>query len=535
MNSLSPKVQTRSKQTAVTLALGILMMGVGTGAAAQSQSLEAAKSASVINNALTHIERFQGRSLHGADQSYKIRDVLIDADGASHTRFDRHYKGLRVLGGDLIVHGGRQGALQDIRHTLRQNLNLTTKPGVSANEALRLSSAKHGSDNQGQSPELMIYARGDQPRLAWEVRAFSTKADGTPSEMHVIVDAHTGAQLDAWDDIHTGAAAGTGKSFFSGNVALTTNSLTSGFELRDPTRGNQYTLNMKNRTSGGTIFTDADNVWGNNTVSDTATIGVDAQYGTAVTWDYYKNVHGRNGIANDGKGAYNRVHYSRNYNNAYWSDSCFCMTYGDGDGTRYNPFDSLDVAGHEMTHGVTSRTANLTYSGESGGLNEATSDIFGTMVEFYANNASDPGDYLIGERLPKAGGYLRSMIKPSADGASADCWYSGVGSLDVHYSSGVANHLFFILAEGTNSSYGQSPTCVAGNTRVATGSAVLTGIGRDAAAKIWYRALTTKMTSNTNYAGARAATLAAAAELVGTLGTDYSAKVAAAWSAVGVN
>ena len=115
------------------------------------------------------------------------------------------------------------------------------------------------------------------------------------------------------------------------------------------------------------MFTDADNAWGTGLLSNVQTVGVDAQYGTAVTWDYYKNVHGRNGIANNGGGAYNRVHYSRRYNNAFWSDSCFCMTYGDGDGTTFNPFDSLDVAGHEMTHGVTSRTARLVYSGESGG------------------------------------------------------------------------------------------------------------------------------------------------------------------------
>jgi Zn-dependent metalloprotease len=110
-----------------------------------------------------------------------------------------------------------------------------------------------------------------------------------------------------------------------------------------------------------------------------------------------------------------------------------------------------------------------------------------------------------------------------------------VGNLDVHYSSGVANHFFFLLAEGTNSTYGKSPTCVSGNTRVASGTGTLTGIGRAAAAKIWYRALTTKMTSSTNYAGARAATIAAAQELAATLGTDYSAKVAAAWTAVGRN
>ena len=210
------------------------------------------------------------------------------------------------------------------------------------------------------------------------------------------------------------------------------------------------------------------------------------------------------------------------------------MTYGDGNGSSVKPLVSLDVAGHEMTHGVTSRTAGLIYSGESGGLNEATSDIFGTMVEFYANNGSDAGDYLIGEKILSSGS-LRSMIKPSSDGSSADCWYSGVGNLDVHYSSGVANHFFFLLAEGTNSSYGKSPTCVSGNTRVATGTGTLTGIGRTAAAKIWYRALTTKMTSSTTYAGARTATIAAAQELAPTLGADYSAQVAAAWSAVGRN
>ena len=93
--------------------------------------------------------------------------------------------------------------------------------------------------------------------------------------------------------------------------------------------------------------------------------------------------------------------------------------HGDGDGTQLRPLVALDVAGHEMNHGVTSRTANLVYSGESGGLNEATSDIFGTAVEFYAGNSSDPGDYLIGEKIMIGGkGYLRNMMDPTLDGAS---------------------------------------------------------------------------------------------------------------------
>ena len=94
---------------------------------------------------------------------------------------------------------------------------------------------------------------------------------------------------------------GTGKGYFNGTVPLTTNSVTGGFQLKDPSRGNQYTVDMKNKQGGtGTLFTDADNTWGNFLLSDRQTVAVDAQYGTAKTWDYYKNVHLRNGIANDG-------------------------------------------------------------------------------------------------------------------------------------------------------------------------------------------------------------------------------------------
>lgn len=502
-------------------------------AQAQSFHADAAQLQSMQSRAEAHVRRFPGLSMHGSDNSYQVRDIVVDADGGSHVRMDRTVGGLRVIGGDLVVQTDRMGNLRAMHHNLHWRVSAVGKPALNANRAaMTVTRTLAGSVGK---PELVIYARDQAPALAWDVPVSGESADGTPFEKHVIVDATNGSQLDAWDDIHTAAAAGTGRTLYSGNVALTTNSTSTGFELRDPSRGNTYTVNMKNRTSGGAILTDADNLWGNNTTSDTASAATDAQYGTALTWDYYKNVHGRSGIANDGKGAYNRVHYGRSYNNAYWSDACFCMTYGDGDGRSLKPLVALDVAGHEMTHGVTSRTANLTYSGESGGLNEATSDIMGSMVEFYATNTSDAGDYLIGEKVMVAGGALRYMYKPSIDGASADCWYSGVGSLDVHYSSGVANHFYFLLAEGTSSPYGNSPTCVSGNTRVATGSGTLTGIGRTAAAKIWYRALTTKMTSSTNYAGARAATIAAAQELATTLGADYSAQVAAAWSAVGRN
>ncbi|WP_343050506.1 M4 family metallopeptidase [Nocardioides ungokensis] len=285
----------------------------------------------------------------------------------------------------------------------------------------------------------------------------------------------------------------------------------------------------RHRLLRGTLITSTTTTFGNGTNANRATAGADAQYGSNETWDFYKQTYGRDGIFGNGTGSYNRVHYGSGYVNAFWDGTK--MTYGDGDGTSYGPLVSLDVAGHEMSHGVTENTAGLTYSGESGGLNEATSDIFGTMVEFFANNASDPGDYLIGEQfdLKKHLGFRR-MDNPASDGSSLNCWSATAGSADVHYSSGIGNHFFYLLSEGSGAktlngvSY-NSPTC--------NGSTV-TGIGRDAAANIWYRALTVYMTSSTNYSGARTATLNAAKDLYGAGSTQYNA-VASAWSAVSVS
>ena len=319
--------------------------------------------------------------------------------------------------------------------------------------------------------------------------------------------------------IETGAAAGTGRGIHNGAVSLNTNLNGTKYELLEVAHGSSQTLNMGNSTSGsGVLYSKTSNDWGDGTAANTESAAVDAHYGASKTWDYYQNVHGRNGIAGDGKGANSRVHYGSKYNNAYWTDSCFCMTYGDGDGTQLRPLVSLDVAGHEMSHGVTSRTAALVYSGESGGLNEATSDIFGTAVEFYAANASDPGDYLIGEKIMIGGkGFLRNMKDPTADGVSLDNYAKFKRSTDVHYSSGIANLFFYLLSEGGTKA-----------------SVTVTGIGRAKAEKIWYKALTAYMTSGTTFKAARTATLSATKDLYTATGAEYAA-VGKAWTAVGVN
>ncbi|MEU3295689.1 M4 family metallopeptidase [Streptomyces longwoodensis] len=469
----------------------------------------------------------------GAQEALVVRDVVKDADGTVHTRYERTYAGLPVLGGDLVVDTAKSGETRGVVKATRATVKVASlTPTVPADQArkqaLRLA-ADAGADHAAadRAPRKVVWAANGTPVLAYETVVGGLQEDGTPNELHVVTDATTGKKLYEYQGIETG----TGNTMYSGTVTLGTSQSGSTYTLTDTARGNHKTYNLNRGTSGtGTLFSGPDDVWGNGSASNAETAGADAHYGAALTWDYYKNVHGRSGIRGDGVGAYSRVHYGNNYVNAFWSDSCFCMTYGDGSGNTH-PLTAIDVAGHEMTHGVTSNTAGLNYSGESGGLNEATSDIFGTSVEFYANNASDVGDYLIGEEIDINGNGtpLRYMDKPSKDGASKDSWYSGIGSVDVHYSSGPANHFFYLLSEGSGAKVING---VSYNSPTSDGLPV-TGIGRAKAEKIWFRALSTKFTSTTNYAGARTGTLAAAGELYGTSSAEYKA-VQDAWAAVAV-
>ncbi|MGW3143659.1 MULTISPECIES: M4 family metallopeptidase [Streptomyces] len=506
--------------------------------------------ATAIENAASALVQHATSLGLSSSQDTSVRDVIVDKDGTQHVRYDRTYRQLPVLGGDFVVHLAPNGAFRNANRATKSHISLSSiTPRLSAPKAadlavnaLRAANLGDGLKRVKAKPELVVDALHGAPKLAWRTNAVGQDSLGNPVARTVLTDARTGAQIDAWDSIET--ATGDGKSLYSGTVPLETTPSGSTNQLKDPTRGNTYTGDAANKTdlcifgicfirAPATLFTDADNHWGTGANADRSSAAVDAQYGTNETWDYYKNVHGRNGIANDGKGSYNRVHYGNNYNNAFWDDSCFCMTYGDGDGSVFGPLVALDVAGHEMSHGVTSKTAALTYSGESGGLNEATSDIMGTLVEWYANNSSDQGDYLIGEKIVRPGfgkPALRFMDQPSKDGNSADYWSSSVGNLDVHYSSGVANHFAYLLAEGSGAKVING---VSYNSPTYNGSTV-TGIGRDKLGKIWYRALTVYMTSSTNYKAARTATLNAAKDLYGAGSTEYNA-VAAAWSAVNVN
>ncbi|MGW1751833.1 M4 family metallopeptidase [Streptomyces sp. NPDC002092] len=540
---------------ATAVAAGALLTtGLTTGSAAAAQTkadstatartagspaaLSAATRVSLIQQAQADVAATAQKIGLGTKERLVVKDVVKDADGTLHTRYERTYAGLPVLGGDLVV-ATKAGKTESVVKATKAAIKVASlKPQITTakaeKQALTAAQAAGSAKTSADKARKVIWAGSGKPVLAIETVVGGLQDDGTPNALHVITDAATGKKLYEYQAIEN--ATGTGKTLYSGTVSLTTNQSGSTYQLYDTTRGGHKTYNLKHTTSSGTgtLFTNSTNVWGTGAASSSTTdqtAAADAAYGAQETWDFYKNTFGRSGIKNDGVGAYSRVHYGSSYVNAFWDDSCFCMTYGDGDSNTH-PLTSLDVAGHEMSHGVTANTAGLDYSGESGGLNEATSDIFGTGVEFYANNSSDKGDYLIGEKIDINGDGtpLRYMDKPSKDGGSADSWSSSVGNLDVHYSSGVANHFFYLLSEGSGS---KTINGVSYNSPTSNGSTV-TGIGRAKALQIWYKALTEQFTSTTNYKAARAGTLAAAASLYGSSSTEYKT-VAAAWSAVNVS
>lgn len=481
--------------------------------------------------------------------AFAVRDIVVDNDGTEHVRFDRSFRGLPVIGGDVVLHS-RNGVLKSASLGLRTRERPLLRATRSADDAILAAGADfNGTLRDIGSQGLVIYARGPRPVLAYEIRVRGVSKRDGDADMRYFVDAKSGKVLDKWNIIHTTAATGVGQTLFLGDVSMVTNSITGGYQLVDPSRGGGNTRDGKGKVidqvyNTAAIMTDADNNWGNNAESNVASEASDAHYGVGVTWDFYKTIFNRNGIYNDGVGVKSVVNVTfrsggpATGGNAAWYGAPYkFMAYGLGTSSWF-PVVAVDVAGHEMTHGVTEATSNLVYSNDAGGLNEASSDIMGTMVEYFANNAADVPDYMIGEKIyrsnPTGKTALRYMFRPGDADAnrSYNCYPAGgLTGVDPHYSSGPANHFFYLLAEGAVNPSGFSYTP---SQLVCNADTGVTGIGRDAAQRIWYRALTVYFTSTETYPQARADTLKAAADLYGSGSTQYNA-VARAWSAVSVN
>ncbi len=477
------------------------------------------------------------QDLLGVDSASTFEFVKQDIDelGFTHDVYRQFYGGLPVEFAQLKVHT-KEGQVSSLTNTTVAINDLDTRPTLSARSALNSAKSFVNArtylwedsvssalmDYQVPAGELMILGPiagvNNQAKLVYK---FDIYASEPVYRADVYVDAHNGAVVFENKRIHHANTPATGSSLYNGTVSFTADSFSSGYRLRQTSDGNGIeTYDM----GGSTNYSNASDVVSSTTnFSGSTDIGVQAHWGAEQTHQYFMQKHNRNSYTGSGTVIRSYVSYSRNYVNAFWNGSV--MTYGDGDGVNYGPLVSLDIVGHEITHGVTEYAANLVYSYESGALNESFSDIFGESIEFFGSGTND---WLMGDQIGAggSGGALRSMSNPNQFGDPdtylGTNWYAGSGDNGgVHYNSGVQNFWFYLLSTGgTGTNDLGDPYDVP-------------AIGMEAAAAIAYRNLTVYLSTNSQYSDARDGAIQSAIDLYGENSSEV-ASVIAAWAAVGL-
>jgi Zn-dependent metalloprotease len=472
------------------------------------------------------------RQYLGKGKSNKLRRVTGDFNVVPTI------SGAAAIAAALATVPTRTAAAQDVKPPVAE---LIIYPVMTTR---RVAAAAHKPEAQLNALDLQDVV--DHYVLGYLVRTRMVDGD-RPLYHDTVVDARSAAILDQWNMLQT--VTGVGNSQYNGQVPLSTSATGDGFRMVDPERGVNGTFggmaitNANHGSSAGKVYTNSTNTWGDGkqyvekgstTDANGQTAAVNALWGLMNTYDMLKNVLGWQSLDGNNTSTYIAAHVNTAYDNAYYSDTCQCMFIGDG--SFFNSLGAIDVIGHEMGHGVTAATSNLVYSGESGGLNESSSDINGEAVEAYARAGgkgellpASGNDWQMGTEISKTGEPLRWMIKPSRDGASPDAWSSSLKRLDVHYSSGPNNRMFYFLAQGSNADKASD----AYSKYLVRQPAAMHGIGLDKAYRIWFKAATTKFTSSTNYAVARTKMLEAAQELYGK-GSPEAIAVQRAYAAINV-
>ncbi|MEL3971372.1 M4 family metallopeptidase [Rossellomorea oryzaecorticis] len=463
-----------------------------------------------------------------AKEQFNVLSVEKDELGLTVVRFQQMFNGVPVWGSTQSAVVNQNGVIKAFSGTVvadldKKSLNASKK--VNANKALKIAKRDLGIDpklEKDAKPERVVYTDGDSARQAYFINLNFLQPE--PGNWNYFIDTETGEILNKYNDMHEVSGTdqvGTGTGVLGGTKLLNTTLSGSTYYLQDNTRGGGvYTYDMDNMTFfpqfflPGSLWADSDNVF--NDSYDAA--AVDAHYFAGQTYDFYKENYNRNSYDNNGAELVSSVHYSSGYNNAFWNGSQ--MVYGDGDGTTFAPLSGgIDVVAHELTHAVTNFSSDLVYQNESGALNEAISDIFGTLVEF--EKGSNP-DFEIGEDIytpGTSGDALRSMSDPSKYGDPDHYSVRYTGTQDnggVHINSGIINKQAYLLSEG-GTFYGVT----------------VPGIGREKLGDIYYRMNTVYLTSSSTFSQARAAAVQAATDLYGSGSAEVNA-VNLSFDAVGI-
>lgn len=476
-----------------------------------------------------------------ANDELTVARTETDAIGYTHERYQQYYQGIEVMYGNYIVHS-KNGVVHAINGDFRKIENINTTPSISEEVALEKALQHIGAYEYIWAVDDAYYPEGKivivqddfnkHPKaerkhvLAYEFNIYATNP---LSRDYVYVDAHTGKIVHKNAIIKNAVANGQGDTRYSGQRNFTTDSYNGSYRMRDYSRGSGiiiYDMNEGTNYNSAVDFTDNDNDWTaaeyDNTDKDD--IAAEAMWAFQEIYEYWSEVHNRDSY--DGSGALQKVyvHYDQDYDNAYWNGSVF--TFGDGSDTYFDALASLDVSAHEHGHAVCSYTSDLTYSYESGALNEAFSDIWGAAVEAYA--APEKDIWIMGEDIERRTGHsgLRVLSDPKAEGLpdtyQGENWYSGTGDNGgVHTNNGPYCYWFYLVSEGGSGTNDNGD------------SYNVTGIGINKAEKIAYRVEAHYMTSSSDYADARTYSIQAAEDLYGD-GSQEEITVTNAMYAIGV-
>jgi thermolysin len=544
-----------TRLTAAALAAAALFFSMDVGVAQQPSMVRIA--ATTVNE-LRQWDAFVTARLRSGD----LRMVSVEQDPSLPSRLvermQQYHEGVPIYAAQ-IVRDSDSGVAQSIFGEMPQALTLSTRPALDMSAAERAIVAAAGDGARLLTRiELTILPMDDgQARLA-----YMTVASTRGAVFRLFVDANSGSELLRFSELQTQSAVGTGRGLVGDTKKLSVRSMSGAFvtddRLRPPSLLTYDMRNSLNRTLDvldgfvplftSDLATDSDNVW-------TDIPAIDAHTHIGWTYDYYFKRHGRRSLDNRDRPIVTLINgvsqqagvflpddfFFTFAVNAFWCSSCGVgaqgmMYFGNGMPSNFTLggqfwtylAGSLDVAAHELTHGVTDASSRLAYINESGALNESFSDIMGTSVEFF-HQTPGPGigqaDFLIAEdsiRGPLNG--IRSMSNPAAFGDPDHYSVRFRGTIDnggVHTNAGIANQAFYLAVNGgTNRVSGQSVTGV--------------GIANiEQMEKVFYRAFVFLLPSNATFATARAATIQAARDLYPT-GPAVNA-VTQAWTAVGVN
>ncbi|GAB2528727.1 M4 family metallopeptidase [Spirosoma aerophilum] len=474
--------------------------------------------------------------LENPESNFTVARTETDDLGQTHVRLTQTHRGVPVLGAELVAHlTDGEVTLLNGRYQAIPN-NLTTTPRLALADASeraladvrKVSLVRSFGDNilkmKSTEGELCVFAENGVAKLAYQLTVRPNMLD----RWEYVIDAQTGEVLDKYNHTCTvvGPIKASGKDLNGVTRSVQTYQQSgSAYYLIDASRPmfNATTSKMPGDPVGALWTVDARNVKGDNPKiyqvtssnnTDWSPTAISAHYNAGIAYDYYKNTFNRNALNGNGATIVSLINVvdddGKGLDNAYWNGQV--MAYGNG--KLFKPLaGALDVAGHEMTHGVIQNTANLQYKSQSGAINESFADVFGVMI--------DRDDWTVGEDIATPSilpsGALRSFSNPNQGGKSKDpngyqpatmTQYENTTEDNggVHINSGIVNFAFYKFA---------------------------VAVSKEKAEKVYYRALSNYLVRTSQFLDLRLAIIKAAGDLYGATGTEVAA-AKAAFDAVGI-